>query len=70
MLTVLRELLTEPFRRMRKEGTPMHDMVFNSTLNWCIELFALVGLMSLTSRLLSVWLLAATSLAMLPFLGL
>ncbi|CAM9090697.1 unnamed protein product [Laminaria digitata] len=70
MISVARELVTEPFRLMHEEGVPIHDKVFVSILNWCIELFALVGLMSLTSRLLSVWLLAATMLAVLPSLGL
>lgn len=70
MISVARELVTEPFRLMHEEGMTIHDKVFVSILNWCIELFALVGLMSLTSRLLSVWLLVATMLAVLPSLGL
>lgn len=46
---------------MHAEGRPVHEMVFVCTLNWCLEVFALVGLVSVTSRL-SVWLLVGTAL--------
>lgn len=61
MVVVLWGLVAEPFKRMHTEGRPVYEMVFISTLNWCIEVFALVGLMSVTSRL-SVWLLVMTGL--------
>lgn len=61
MVVVLWSLLADPFKRMHTEGRPVHEMVFISMLNWCIEVFALVGLMSVTSRL-SVWLLVVTAL--------
>lgn len=61
MFWVVWDLMNEPFKRMHAEGRPVHEMVFISTLNWCLEVFALVGLVSVTSRL-SVWLLVGTAL--------
>lgn len=61
MVWVVWDLISEPFKRMRTEGRPVHEMVFVCTLNWCLEIFALVGLASVTSRL-SVWLLVASAL--------
>lgn len=61
MVWVLWGFIAEPFKRMHAEGRPVHEMVFISTVKWCIEVFALVGLMSVTSRL-SVWLLVVTAL--------
>lgn len=50
MILVALGLIRKPFQRMYAEGKPVYEMVFISTLNWCIELFALVGLASITSR--------------------
>eukprot|EP00903_Cladosiphon_okamuranus_P017637 g16245.t2 len=61
MVWVMWDLITEPFKRMHAEGRPVHEMVFVCALNWCLEVFALVGLVSVTSRL-SVWLLAGATL--------
>lgn len=69
VLSVLLDMTIQRYRQMHKEGKPIHAMLLGSILNWCIELFALVGLMSLTSRLLSAWLVVVTVLAFLPFLG-
>lgn len=61
MVWVVWDLINEPFKRMHAEGRPVHEMVSMCTLNWCLEVFALVGLVSVTSRL-SVWLLVGTVL--------
>lgn len=68
MVFVMWDLMAEPFRRMHAEGRPVHEMVFISTLDWCIESFAVVGFMSITSRL-SVELLVAMSLGALLSCG-
>eukprot|EP00752_Nemacystus_decipiens_P012877 g11399.t1 len=61
MLWVVWDLMNEPFKRMRAEGRPVHEMLFVCALNWCLEVFALVGLVCVTSRL-SVWVLVRMAL--------
>ncbi|CAM9257720.1 unnamed protein product [Scytosiphon promiscuus] len=68
MVFAMWDFLAEPFRRMHAEGRPVHEMVFISTLDWCIESFALVGFMFITSRL-SMELLVATSFVTLLSYG-
>ncbi|CAM9742949.1 unnamed protein product [Sphacelaria rigidula] len=62
-------MVTEPYQRMHAEGKAIHAILFGSILDWCIELFALVGLISLTSRLLSAWLLGVAILTAIPLIG-
>ncbi|CAM9249568.1 unnamed protein product [Ectocarpus fasciculatus] len=69
MVYVLWDMMTEPFVRMHADGRPVYEMAFVWALDWCIESFALVGLVSCTSRV-SVGLLVATSLVALLCYGL
>ncbi len=66
MVLVALGLISKPFQRMYAEGKPVYEMVLISTLNWCIELFALVGLASITSRLsVCLWVGSALAAAVL-----
>ncbi|CAM9155461.1 unnamed protein product [Ectocarpus sp. 13 AM-2016] len=69
MVFVLWDMMAGPFQRMHADGRPVYEMVFVWALDWCIESFALVGLISCTSRV-SVGLLVATSLVALLCYGL
>lgn len=69
LLSALLGMVTEPYQRMHAEGKAIHAILFGSILDWCIELFALVGLISLTSRLLSAWLLGVAILTAIPLIG-
>lgn len=72
LLAVAWELMSQPWRQLQAEGKLTHatvgSMVVGSAMDWCIEVSAFVGLISLTSRLFSVWLVVALLVTTLPVL--
>ncbi|CAM9197110.1 unnamed protein product, partial [Discosporangium mesarthrocarpum] len=70
ILAVLWDVITQGISERQKPGRGIATLLFEAVLENCIVLFALVGLLSLTSHLWPIWFLLLTAIfAILPVLG-